>query len=234
MSLSAPATISPTITHIIFDLDGLLLNTEHLHAQVIQDIADRYGKTYTPAAKAKVVGKRALESSQALVDALGLPMTGDACRIERHQRMRRVYPSTKLMPGAERITQHFHHNGVPMAIATSSHDENFQLKTAHHQSWLQQFNLIVKGDDPALQRGKPAPDIFLLVAQRLAVEPQHCLVFEDSPAGVAAARSAGMSVVAVPDPDLDPVLFQAADQVLPSLNAFEPETWSLSPFTVMA
>lgn len=234
MSLSASATIPQTITHIIFDLDGLLLNTEHLHAQVIQDIADRYDKTYTPAAKAQVVGKRALESSQALVDALGLPMSGEACRTERHQRMRQVYPRTKLMPGAERITRHFHCSGVPMAIATSSHNENFQLKTAHHRAWLQRFSLIVKGDDPALKHGKPAPDIFLLAAQRMAVAPQNCLVFEDSPAGVAAARSAGMSVVAVPDPDLDPILFQSAHQVLSSLNAFEPETWSLSPFTVMA
>ncbi|NJR68269.1 MAG: HAD-IA family hydrolase [Synechococcales cyanobacterium CRU_2_2] len=214
------------ITQIIFDLDGLLLNTEDLHASVIQEIAARYGKSYGPEVKAQVVGKRALESSQALVDALDLPLTGEACRAERHRMMRDRYSQTQLMPGVERLTGYFQAQGIPMAIATSSHTENFQLKTRHHQSWLQRFRTIVKGDDAALVRGKPAPDIFLLAAQRLGVEPQHCLVFEDSPAGVSAARSAGMSVVAIPDPDLDLSLFQKAHQVLPSLEEFMPEYWN--------
>ncbi len=217
-----------TITHIIFDLDGLLLNTETLHAGVNQEIAARYGKTYGPEAKAQVVGKRALESSQALVDVLGLPLSAQACRETRHQMMRDRYRHTQLMPGAEGLTQFFYDRAIPMAIATSSHAENFQLKTTHHQDWLQRFRCIVKGDDPELQAGKPAPDIFLLAAQRLGANPHHCLVFEDSPAGVAAARQAEMAVVAIPDPDLDPSLFHAAHQILPDLGSFLPQTWNLA------
>lgn len=220
---SAPAII----THLLFDLDGLLLNTEALHAEVVEEIAQRYGKTYDAAAKARVVGKRALESSQALVEALGLPMTGAACRDERHRMMRDRYCRTQLMPGAERLTQHFFERGVAMAIATSSHTENFECKLAHHKDWPSRFVLVVKGDDPELERGKPAPDIFLLAARRLGAEPEHCLVFEDSPAGVAAARAANMSVVAIPDPDLDAALFAEAQQILPSLDAFEPKSWGL-------
>jgi HAD superfamily hydrolase (TIGR01509 family) len=223
-------SIPAAISHIIFDLDGLLLNTESIHEAVNQTVAQRYGKVYSPVVKAQVVGKRALESSQAFVDALELPLTAEACLAARYELLWERYGEAQLMPGAQRLTAHFKQSGVPMAIATSSHRRNFELKTVHHQDWLTSFDCIVRGDDPELAAGKPAPDIFLLAAQRLGVDPSHCLVFEDSPAGVTAARRAGMAVVVVPDPDLDLALFAGADQVLPSLEVFEPAAWQLPPF----
>ena len=83
------------------------------------------------------------------------------------------------------------------------------------------------GDDPEIEKGKPAPDIFLLAAKRLNVEPQHCLVFEDSIAGIEAAIAAGMSVVAIPDPVFERQLFKNADLVLDSMTEFKPQDWSL-------
>lgn len=225
-----PPSLLAAITHIIFDLDGLLLNTESIHEAVNQTVAQRYGKVYSPAVKAQVVGKRALESSQAFVDALELPLTAQACLEARYALLWERYGEAQLMPGARRLTAHFKQVGVPMAIATSSHRQNFEMKTVHHQDWLTAFDCIVRGDDPELAAGKPAPDIFLLAAQRLGVEPHRCLVFEDSPAGVTAAQGAGMAVVVVPDPDLDLALFAGANQVLPSLEAFQPEVWQLPPF----
>jgi pseudouridine 5'-phosphatase len=219
-----------TITHIIFDLDGLLLNTESIHEAVNQIIAQRYGKVYSPAVKAQVVGKRALESSQAFADALELPLTAEACRDARYELLWERYSDAQLMPGARRLTEHFKQVGLPMAIATSSHRQNFELKTVHHQDWLGLFDLIVRGDDPELKAGKPAPDIFLLAAQRLGADPAQCLVFEDSPAGLEAAQRAGMAVVVVPDPDLDWELFAAADQRLRSLGEFELERWNLPSY----
>ncbi len=219
-----------TITHIIFDLDGLLLNTESIHEAVNQIVAQRYGKVYSAEVKAQVVGKRALESSQAFVDAAGLPLTAEDCLAARYELLWKRYGDAELMPGARRLTEHLQRVGVPMAIATSSHEKNFEMKTARHQDWLGLFDSIVRGDDGELKAGKPAPDIFLLAAQRLGADPATCLVFEDSPAGLEAARRAGMAAVLVPDPDLERSLFEGADVVLESLLQFEPEAWGLPAY----
>jgi pseudouridine-5'-monophosphatase len=95
---------------------------------------------------------------------------------------------------------------------------------------LQLFSHCVWGDDPEIQQGKPAPDIFLLTAKRIGVSPQECLVFEDSLAGMKAAKSAGMSVIVIPHPDFDRQLYQDAEQILNSLTEFQPQLWSLPHF----
>ena len=96
-----------------------------------------------------------------------------------------------------------------------------------HTQWFQIFDDVILGDDPEISQGKPAPDIFLLAAKRLGVAPENCLVFEDSLAGMKAAKVAGMSVVVVPDPVFARELFQDADRVLNSLTEFEPQLWNL-------
>jgi pseudouridine-5'-monophosphatase len=78
------------------------------------------------------------------------------------------------------------------------------------------------GDDPRVRRGKPAPDIFLVAADDLGAAPADCVVLEDAPAGVAAARAAGMQVVAVPDPANDQAQFADANRVVTSLTALTP------------
>jgi HAD superfamily hydrolase (TIGR01509 family) len=84
-----------------------------------------------------------------------------------------------------------------MALATSSSKEAVALKAAPHP-WLQSISTRVHGDDPELGAGKPDPDVFLLAAARLAVDPQDCWAFEDSPAGAQAALAAGCQVYVVP------------------------------------
>jgi pseudouridine-5'-monophosphatase len=96
---------------------------------------------------------------------------------------------------------------------------------------LKLFDYIVLGDDPAVQKGKPAPDIFIIAAKRMRAEPDQCLVFEDSPSGVQAACAAGMSLVAVPAVRMDRKNFADANQILRSLTEFEPEQWGLPSFT---
>jgi beta-phosphoglucomutase-like phosphatase (HAD superfamily) len=94
-------------------------------------------------------------------------------------------------------------------------------------SWVSCFDHFVCGDDPDLKQSKPAPDIFLLTAQRLKADPRDYLVFEDSLAGMKAAIAAGMSTVVVPEKTSDCQLFDQADQVLNSLEEFEPKKWYL-------
>ena len=131
------------------------------------------------------------------------------------------------MPGAKEITKHFYQHGISQAIATSSGYPMFEAKKEKNKKWFSQFEQIVKGDDHELKNGKPAPDIFLLAAKRLGFKPENCLVFEDAPSGVEAAISAGMSVVAIPDPNSDLSNYKNATLILSSLNEFIPENWGL-------
>lgn len=220
-----------SITHIIYDLDGLLLDTESIHAHVNQIIAARYDKVYDITLQSQVIGRKAPDSAQIIIDALSLPVTVADYLAQKDALIYELYPTAKPMPGAVELTRHFYQQGIPQAIASSSAQKPFQAKTLHHQEWLTLFDCLVLGDDPAVQKGKPFPDCFLHTAKQLGAAPEQCLVFEDSLAGVAAAKQAGMSVVAVPARHLDKRLFHEADAILDSLTEFQPQFWQLPPLT---
>jgi HAD superfamily hydrolase (TIGR01509 family) len=109
---------------------------------------------------------------------------------------------------------------VPMALATSSSRSAVELKLAPHP-WLALIGTRVHGDDPGLRAGKPAPDVFLLAAERLGVDPRCCWAFEDSLAGAQSARAAGCVVHVVPATELTATelseLQNSADYLLDSL-----------------
>lgn len=218
------------ISHIIYDFDGLLLDTESLNEKVNKEITQRYGKTFDTQIKLKIAGRTTLDSAKIIIESLDLSLTPEAYLQERNQLLYPLYPHAKPLRGATRLTQHLHQQGIPQAIATSSSLRHFSMKTTHYQAWIELFDEIVVGDDPAINHGKPAPDIFLLAAQRLGVSPEHCLVFEDSLAGMQAALAAKMSVVAIPHPDFDRHLYQDATQILNSLDEFQPQLWHLPEF----
>ena len=219
-----------SITHVIYDVDGLLLDTESLHERVNQQIAKRYGKTFDINTKIKIAGRPTLDSAIILVDTLKLPLTPEAYLAERNKLLYPLYKTVKALPGTIRLSQHLHRHNIPQAIASSSSRHHFEMKTVLHQEWFEIFDLFTLGDDPEIKQGKPAPDIFLLTAERLGVSPSMCLVFEDSMAGMKAAIAAGMSVVAIPEPIFDRQLFQDATQVLHTMSEFEPQHWNLPTF----
>ena len=216
-----------SITHIIYDCDGLLLDTESLHIQVNSAIANRYGKRFTHDIHHEIIGRPALNSAQIIVDRLTLPLSAQAYLVERDEMIRGLYPSCQPLPGAKELVLHFYQKGIPQAIATSSAQPRFRKKIIHHQEWITLFDCIVTGDDPEINAGKPAPDIFLIVARRLGTRPENCLVFEDSLMGVTAGKRAGMTVIAVPGPTMEHDQFQSADSVIPSLLDFDPARWNL-------
>ena len=216
-----------TITHVIYDMDGLLLDTESLHERVNSEVAQRYGKTFTIEAKMAIAGRPTLDSARVLVDLLQLPMSAEEYLVERNKLLYPLYSKTKIMPGTVELIEHLASHNIPQAIASSSSQHHFDLKTVNHQSWLKLLQNITLGDDPEIKQGKPAPDIFLLAAKRLNAPSKKCLVFEDSVAGMQAAIAAGMSVVAIPDPVFEKDLFKDADLVLNSMTEFEPQQWGL-------
>ena len=216
-----------SITHVIYDLDGLLLDTESLHERANSQIARRYGKTFDRNIKLAIAGRPTLDSAKILVELLQLPLTPAEYLVERNQVLYPLYATTVTLPGTVELIKHLAKHGIPQAIASSSSQHHFNLKTANHQQWLEVFKTITLGDDPEIKEGKPAPDIFLLTANRLNAAPEKCLVFEDSVAGIKAAIAAGMSVVAIPDPVFERELFQDANLVLDSMTQFQPQDWGL-------
>jgi pseudouridine-5'-monophosphatase len=216
------------ITHVIFDMDGVLLDTERLYTASTQQIVSRFGKTFDWSVKADMIGRPALDSARHLVDALALPMTPEAYLAEREMILETMMPTAEAMPGARELTQWLRSSGIPYAVATSSAHRIYELKTRRHREWFTTFDVVVTGDDPRIARGKPAPDIFLLAAAALGVPPERCVVVEDAPSGVAAGRAAGMRVVAVPDPAMDRARYTEADVVVDSLTTLTPRLLGLT------
>ncbi|KAL6965262.1 glutathione synthase [Sarracenia purpurea var. burkii] len=223
------------ITHVIFDMDGLLLDTEKFYTEVQEIILARYNKKFDWSLKAKMMGKKAIEAAHVFVEETGLNdfLTAEDFLIEREDMLQSLFPTSELMPGASCLIKHLHTNGIPICVATGSHRRHFELKTQRHRDLFSLMHHVVLGDDAEVKRGKPSPDIFLAAAKRFEggpIDPQNILVFEDAPAGVCAAKSAGMSVVMVPDPRLDSSYHGGGHQVLSSLLDFNPCDWGLPPF----
>ena len=97
------------------------------------------------------------------------------------------------MEGGESLVKRCHENNIPIALVTSSSSESFQIKTAHHK-WIHLFPVMVLGDDKLLEKGKPAPDPYLLAAEKLNIAAKECWAVEDSIAGVTSAIEAGCCV----------------------------------------
>ena len=212
-------------------MDGLLLDTEGIYTEVTQEIVSEYGKVFDWSIKEKIIGLRSIQAAKIIVESLDLPITPQDYLHARKDVLLERLKDTQALPGAKALTTHFFQSGIPQAIATSSSSPMFEAKHEKHKQWFSQFKQIVRGDDPELKEGKPAPDIFLLAAGRLAVDPEKCLVFEDAPSGCEAALAVGMSVVAVPDPNMDHIHYKNASQIISSLKDFAPEYWGLPKYT---
>jgi pseudouridine-5'-monophosphatase len=126
--------------------------------------------------------------------------------------------NAQAMPGAEELIRHLKAHNIPIAVGTSSSRQSFGQKTTLHRDWFALFDFIVTADDPEVGAAKPAPDIFLTAARRLGVAPEDCLVFEDSPFGVTAAKAAGMTAIAIPDAAMADEKYAHADGILRTLR----------------
>jgi HAD superfamily hydrolase (TIGR01509 family) len=213
-----------SITAVIFDLDGVLVDSEVWWDEVRAEFAERHRRRWGPEDQAAVMGANSAAWARIMRERLGLGM--DVARIEGEivaavvARYRDEGPP--IIPGAVeavgRIAERW-----PVAVASSAHPD--VIKAALDSIGLSEtLPIVVSSDEVA--RGKPAPDVYLEAARRLAVDPRACLVVEDSYNGVLAAREAGMTVVLIPNTSVPPAPGTAriADLVLGSLAELDPAT----------
>ncbi|KAI0378592.1 HAD-like protein [Hypomontagnella monticulosa] len=208
----------------LFDMDGLLINTEDLYTLCANIVLSKYGRPHLPwSVKAQMMGIPGSSNGDTFHNWAKLPIPREQFKKEQTEQHQIHFPECKPLPGVEALLKTLksakNTQGLPIeiALATSSEKKNYDMKTSR-QVTKAVLELIPKehrvlGDDPRIQhgRGKPAPDIYLLALQSInsslpegvaKIEPNECLVFEDSVLGVEAGRRAGMRVVWVPHPGL--------------------------------
>jgi beta-phosphoglucomutase len=200
-----PRSVQPGLLKAaIFDVDGVLLASPHERAwrEALRGFADPDLFT-TAMYQAKVAGKPRLSGARAALEALGVPDAAQQAIEYAERKQKRLEQlmeegSVVAFPDALRFVQAVAALGWPMAVASSSKNANGMMKPIRlesGQSLLDVFEGNVCGRD--LPRGKPDPAIFLLAASELGVEPAHCFVAEDAPAGVEAARAGTMTALGI-------------------------------------
>lgn len=188
------------ILGVIFDMDGVVLDTEKLYARFWREAAAALGYTMT---YAQALGMRSLnpQAGQAKLESyFGPGISREQLRQKRVELMDRYVQQhgVDLKPGVHQLLDHLREQGIRTAIATSSPMDR-ALRYLDSHGLTAKFDRICSGHD--VKRGKPEPDIYLHAAASLALKPETCLAIEDSPTGLLSASRAGCLPVLVPDLD---------------------------------
>ncbi len=191
------STLHPPLRATVFDLDGILANTEDLYEQAGETVLARRGKIYDAELREQIMGRPVVDAIKIMIDCHSLPDSVDDLMQECADMLVQLIASSLApMPGAISLINDLHSADIPIAVATSATAEyadnvltRLQLKPL--------FQFILTSAD--IQRGKPDPEIYLLAASRLGIPPTQIMVLEDSANGCRAAVAAGAYTVAVPN-----------------------------------
>lgn len=195
--MTSPSASSARFDAAIFDVDGLLLDSERPLLDTWVEAARQLGHPFEPALLSRVLGRPGAEGVALFRAALGPDYPYDAVKARARELMADVHArGFDVKPGARELLARLEQARVPCAVASSTRRKPLEERLARAD--LQRyFAAFVGGDE--VQNGKPAPDIFLLAAQRLSIVAERCVVFEDSEHGARGALAATMQVVIVPD-----------------------------------
>jgi HAD superfamily hydrolase (TIGR01509 family) len=204
------------IEAVVFDLDGIIVDSEHVWDDVRQELAEERGGRWHDRASRDMMGMSSPEWSRYMHDVIGLAESPEEINAEVVRRMEAGYRERlPLIPGAVEAVERLAASW-PLGLASSSNRELIDL--ALESSGLgRRFAATVSSEEVA--RGKPAPDVYLEAARRLGVPPGRCAAIEDSENGILSANAAGMRVLAIPNPQFPPAseALAEADVVLASI-----------------
>ena len=211
------------IDGVVFDLDGLLLDSEQVWDAAREELAEERGGRWHPGAQRDMMGMSSPEWSRYMHDVIGVPNPPDEINAEVVRRVEEHYRKhLPVIPGAQAAVERLAERW-PLALASSSNRELIDL-ALDLMGIADRFQATVSSEE--VGRGKPAPDVYVEAARRLGVDPTHAAAIEDSHNGIRAAKAAGMRVVAIPNrhfpPDDDALAL--ADLVLNELAELTPET----------
>ncbi|KAL5963217.1 Pseudouridine-5'-phosphatase [Taenia solium] len=232
------------VTHVLFDLDGLLINSEQIYTNQLSKFLSRHGREYTYRVKRLMMGRKPLEAANIICKEYNLPMTpSEVLEDYKKELPLEIWHTATLMPGVQRLIEHLKQNSIPMAVASGSTSQQVPHKMWNHRDVWQHINHVVAaGDDPEVLRGKPAPDVFQVALKRFndpSAREESTLVFEDAWNGVQAGLAAGMFVVWVPEAFEGPGFPADAKLAeeerarvirLNSLEEFDPSLFGLPPY----
>ncbi|KAH8251352.1 hypothetical protein KR032_009326 [Drosophila birchii] len=220
------------VTHCIFELDGLLIDSERLRSAAIQKILDPFGHIFSFDLKMRCMGMPESDQVDLIMATYDLPLHRSEFAKKLQVLNRGDFARVKLLPGVEALLKHLHDFKVPMAIGSSNCRNSFEAKTRRYSKEFDVFHhVVLSGYEEEVKKRKPAPDLFLTTASRFDEnpEPSKCLVFEASLLGMEAALAAGMQVVLVPDPLVSTRASALATLRLKSLEGFKPQYFGLPP-----
>lgn len=226
---AVPPSVGPSIAAVIFDLDGVIVDSEIWWDEVRQAFAAEHGRPWTVDDRHAVMGANSRQWSETMRQRLALDLPAETIEraivdgvIERYRR-----EGAPAIDGAVETVRRVAVR-LPVALASSSHPAVIDAALA--ATGLQDtFGVVVSSDE--VSHGKPAPDVFLEAARRLGIEPDRCLVVEDSLNGLRAGRAAGMTTVLVPNHSVPPAAGAEdhADLVLDRLADLDPATIVVPP-----
>jgi HAD superfamily hydrolase (TIGR01509 family) len=203
---------------VIFDMDGLLIDSEPLWDKSDRYFLERKGFIYTPQLRARMLGTGQREGMELLKKEFALPETIDELIKERKEVFYNIFfKNIKLMKGVLEFIKSLKSKNLQMAVATGGHGAEKVKDILRSFNLDQYFSVIVSSDQ--VNRGKPYPDVYLFTAKLLSLEPDQCLVLEDTVNGVMAGKRAGMQVFGVNEDEKakENLIKAGADKVFPNL-----------------
>ena len=207
---------------VVFDLDGVIVDSEHVWDEVRENLAHERGGRWHDGAQADMMGMSSPEWSRYMHEVIELPDPPEEISAEVVRRLSAIYrEELPLIPGAVEAVRRLRAR-FRLGLASSSNRELIDL-VLDLAGIAECFEATVSSEEVA--RGKPAPDVYLEAARRLEVRPERCAAIEDSEAGIRSAAAAGMRVLAIPNPHFPPAdeALAEADVVLASIAELTPE-----------
>jgi HAD superfamily hydrolase (TIGR01509 family) len=204
------------IRAVVFDLDGLMFDTEALFFRVASDMLAARGKVFTAEIMRAMIGRRSVEAGEAFRTMAGLDEPLEVLQTEVRARFfAEVDTAVHPTPGLIALLAHLGERSLPLAVATSSHRAYAERLLSAH-GFADRFDFVLASEDVTV--GKPDPQIYRKAVERFGLPADAVLVLEDSPAGLAAAKGAGTFAVGVPHEHSPAEGLHAADLIVPRLD----------------